>query len=115
MKKILDQKYRTLLSKVPVVSRAERAIKDVTGINHDEFVSRTRQRHYVMCRIFFLHACGSSGISNTDLSAYLNLDHSTGIHYKKQYKNMMQYDKFARMFFTNLQNRFDELEAEYGV
>lgn len=115
MRKILDEKYRTMLSTVPVISRAERAIKDVTGITYGELSLRTRKRHYVMCRIFFFHVCSDKGISNTDLSAYLNLDHSTGIHCQKQYDILMEYDKFARMFFTDLQNRFNELETEYGV
>ena len=71
-------------------------IKNVTGI---DIVPVTRNRKVVELRIIYAQIM----FENSDLTTgktgyYLNKDHATIIHYRKQFDNLMAYSEFRNLY-----------------
>lgn len=97
MKIQFDEIWEAFLrGRFPVLVKAEEAIFKAYHISIADLRSPSRQQHLVFARIIFAELCKEVR-PKIYLAAYLNRDHASLYHYRKQYSNLSSYKEFAEM------------------
>jgi hypothetical protein len=105
--KLTDKFELFMRESFPVLTKAEEAIYEVTGITLEQMRSKRRLAEYVYARVIFWNLCYKEVQSNTYLSSYLNRTHATGCSYGGNYIDNHEYDFIFQNMLKEVTNVFN--------
>ena len=86
-----------------IAERIQDAIRDVTGMNIDEYTTKSRSINLFYARILFAYHCRAKGMVVQDIGRRINRDHSTICHLLSKYRDEIQFNKEFRYMATRVE------------
>lgn len=94
-------------------------MKLLAGIIKDKYkidiFQKGRKREIVEARVAASYALNEIGYAITSISRVLNIDHSTGIHYKKKFEKTLPYSKGMREVYNLCKSVLSGLEKDRDI
>lgn len=78
------------------IAKIKAAIYEVTGFKFDTYTGKSRQRDKCYARMIFVYHCRKLKLSLYAIANLVNRDHSSIVHYLKQYVIDYKYDREFR-------------------
>lgn len=94
-----------------VMNLVMEATRQVLGTTRADMISRTKVRAITDARRLFVGLCREKGVSNASIASLLHLHHSTGIHYHRSHKALLEVDRAYRATYEQVVHKLKILYA----
>lgn len=94
-----------------IVTRVQNAIHEVTGMQFNEYTTKSRKRDGFFARMLFVYHCRRNKMKLTQIAKYVHRDHSSMLHLLKKYEDDFKYNPQFREMATRVNNILNTTSA----
>lgn len=92
----------------PNLKVAEECVEEIMGVTLEQMRGKDRRRYISMARCIFSNLTHEEITPTYHLASYLNRDHGTLIWFRRQYDNMVEFDKGFKGISEKVTKLFNE-------
>lgn len=94
-----------------IVTRVQNAIHEVTGMQFNEYTTKSRKRDGFFARMLFVYHCRRNKMKLTQIAKYVHRDHSSMLHLLNKYEDDFKYNPQFREMATRVNNILNTTSA----
>lgn len=87
-----------------VVMRIQNAIHEVTGMQFNQYITKSRKRDGFYARMLFVYHCRRNKMKLAQIAKYVHRDHSSTLHLLKKYEDDFKYNPQFRDMAIKVNN-----------
>lgn len=98
-----------------IVLRIQNAVHEVTGLNFNQYTTKSRKRDGFFARMLFVYHCRRNKMKLVEIAKYVHRDHTSMLHLLKKYEDETRFNPYFKAMADKVNNILNKTSNALGV